>query len=257
MGMESFAETASLIAPAGYRVGSVEGVGFNAPVKFFRDEPRVLTIKAVTMPDPNGSSDLIAHCQLSAERNLPGRDKPEVTVHFTGTVRLTQQPADEEREEVSLEPGERQVNKDTIYTFYFHGPAYQVIGNAWRFDGGSMTRMEDNLPDNHTPGDRPTLNAPRLAELCFQTAGLWEAGREQRMALPLKVDRVRVLRDPASVEGGFYGLARQVGEGVFDCAIVDGGGNVVMRMDGYGTIPVPSGIPDDVANALKHTFGDE
>ncbi|HYO86202.1 MAG TPA: SDR family NAD(P)-dependent oxidoreductase, partial [Dermatophilaceae bacterium] len=257
MGMESFAETASLIAPAGYRIGAVEGVGFNAPVKFFRDEPRTLRITAVTTPDPAGGSDLIAHCQLSGQRNLPGRDKPEVTVHFTGTVRLTQEPVAEEREEVSLEFGERQVGKDTIYTFYFHGPAYQVIGNAARFADGSMTRMEDNLPDNHIPRDRPTLNAPRLAELCFQTAGLWEAGREQRMALPLKVDRVRVLRDPATVEGALFGLARQVGEGLFDCAIVDSGGSVVVRMDGYGTISVPSGIPEEVAGALKHTYGDE
>ncbi|MCB1300717.1 MAG: SDR family NAD(P)-dependent oxidoreductase, partial [Tetrasphaera sp.] len=71
MGMESFAEVASLIAPQGYRVAAVEDVSFAAPVKFFRDEPRELTISAVITPAPDGD-DLIAHCALTASRELPG-----------------------------------------------------------------------------------------------------------------------------------------------------------------------------------------
>ena len=104
MGMESFAEAASLLAPEGYRVGSVEDVAFLAPVKFFRDQPRTLTISAVTSPAGDGTSDLVARCTLTAERKLPGSDVPQKQTHFTGTVRLTQEPAKASTKKVSTTP---------------------------------------------------------------------------------------------------------------------------------------------------------
>ena len=69
---------------------------------------------------------------------------------------------------------------------YFHGPAYQVLDRAWRArrrrrSGGSRT----DLPPDHEPADEPDrVAAPRLIELCFQTAGVWELGTTGRMALP-------------------------------------------------------------------------
>ena len=84
MGMEAFAETARLLAPD-HHVLSVEDVTFAAPLKFYRDEPRTLTVQAVLIPD---GDDLVAHCTLSAERQLPGQEQPQRTVHFTGRVRL-------------------------------------------------------------------------------------------------------------------------------------------------------------------------
>ena len=44
---------------------------------------------------------------------------------------------------------------------------------GWERDG---RRDVLDLPGNHMPADRPTLMSPRLIELCFQTAGLWEMG---------------------------------------------------------------------------------
>ena len=118
-----------------------------------------------------------------------------------------------------------------------------------------MTRMADPIPDNHTPADAPLTVAPRLAELCFQTAGLWEAGTEHQMALPTRVGRLRVLRDPATVEGPLYALARPNGGSRFDCAVVDARGSVVLRMDGYESIVLPAPIPESVMSALTATFG--
>ena len=39
MGIEAFAEAASLLAPEGWHVDAVEDVDFLVPVKFYRDEP--------------------------------------------------------------------------------------------------------------------------------------------------------------------------------------------------------------------------
>jgi hypothetical protein len=255
MGMESFAEAAAMLAPEGYRVGAVEDVDFLAPVKFFRDEPRTVTVTAAASPAAEGS-DLIVHCTLTAERTLPGQDKPTKTTHFTGRVRLTTDPVEAETEKVKTKPEGTPLSSDDVYAFYFHGPAYQVVGEAWRKGVGSMTRLTDPLPDNHTPADLPLEIAPRLAELCFQTAGLWEAGTEHRMALPTRVGRLRVLRDPATVDGPLFALARPAGPSRFDCAVIDGRGSVVVRMDGYESIVLPTPIPDTVLGALQATFGD-
>ena len=56
--------------------------------------------------------------------------------------------------------------------------------------------MAKGLPANHQPSEQPTLMAPRLIELCFQTAGLWEMGVQGRMGLPQHIDRVSLFCPP-------------------------------------------------------------
>ena len=87
--VEAFAEAARLLAPD-LHVVAVEDVGFAAPLKFYRDEPRKITVQAVLSPDGDG---LVAHARLSAQRTLAGQSQPQRTVHFTGTVRLARKAA--------------------------------------------------------------------------------------------------------------------------------------------------------------------
>ncbi len=93
MGIEAFAALATLAHP-GMRVAGVEQVDFIAPLKFYRDEPRTITITAVIRPD---EADLVADCTLSASRTLAGEQVPRITSHFTGRVRLTAAAAEHER----------------------------------------------------------------------------------------------------------------------------------------------------------------
>jgi NAD(P)-dependent dehydrogenase (short-subunit alcohol dehydrogenase family) len=251
MGMEAFAEAADLIAPAGYRVAAVEDVGFHAPVKFYRDEPRTLTVDALAHPDPH-SDDLLVDCALTAERDLPGHDVPSVTTHFTGTVRLTRADLEDESIDPVVEPEGRELTRDEVYRLYFHGPAYQVVGGAWAADGTSVARLCDDLPENHSPADAPTVGAPRLAELGFQAAGLWEAGREGRLALPHRVGSLRVW--PATSNGPRYAVARQTGESTFDLRVVDEHGRVLVRLDDYVSIPLPVPIDPAVGAPLSEVY---
>ena len=82
MGLEAFAQAARLLAP-GWHVVAVEDVDFRAPVKFYRDEPRTLTVTALVRPD---GDDLVAECRLEAERVLRrgGRSTADGSLHRHG-----------------------------------------------------------------------------------------------------------------------------------------------------------------------------
>jgi NADP-dependent 3-hydroxy acid dehydrogenase YdfG len=251
MGMEAFAEAARLLTPD-LHVVAVEGVGFAAPLKFYRDEPRKITVQAVLSPDGDG---LVAHTRLSAERTLAGQSQPQRTVHFTGTVRLARQAAAAETVAPFGAAEGASMTPQQVYAFYFHGPAYQVVASAWRAGDQAAAALADALPDHHWPPGAPLATAPRLVELCFQAAGLWQAGLEGRLALPARVGSARVLCDPTSVEGRLHATARQTAPGRFDCVVMDAKGQVIVRLDDYQTVPLPTPISEAVAADLRAVFG--
>jgi hypothetical protein len=250
MGIEAFVEVAKLLAP-GRTAVSVEDVVFLAPFKFYRDEPRTLTVTALLVPD---GEDLVAQCRLTGERTLHGTAAPQETLHFTGKVRLSAHAPAGQHRDVPASEGSS-MGPDLVYRFYFHGPAYQVVGEAWRSNGTAVARMADGLPVNHTP-EQPTAIGPRLVELCFQTAGLWEAGTTGTLALPAGIDRLDLVGDPAAAGTG-GGLVAVAGpsDGGFDCAVLDGEGRVVLTLDGYRTSPMPAPLADDIAGPLRDVMG--
>jgi hypothetical protein len=140
-----------------------------------------------------------------------------------------------------------------VYRLYFHGPAFQVVREAWREsrhgDAAAVGRLAEDLPPDHDPSSGAVVLEPRLEELCFQVAGLWEAGTEDRLALPAHVDRLTLLGDPTATSGA-VAVARPTGPGGFDCRVLDDAGRVVLQLDGYHTVPMTVGLPDDVRTSL-------
>jgi hypothetical protein len=253
LGMEAFAEAARILVP-GWQVIGVENVDFRAPVKFYRDEPRALTVTALLRPD---GADLVAECRLEAERAVPGTDQPQRTVHFTGSVRLSAEPPRRESDRAVISEQTPSITAEQVYRLYFHGPAYRVVGSAWRFEEGAAARFAADLPaqfatgaEASVPQDPPTLTGARLVELCFQAAGLWEAGVDGRLALPLHVDAVRLQAVPA--EGpGLVATAQPDGRGGFDCVVRDDAGAVVLRVEGYRTVPLPGPLPAGIQDPIR------
>ena len=80
------------------------------------------------------------------------------------------------------------MGREPIYRIYFHGPAYQVLEGVHLEDGRAIGSMVHGLPPNGDPANAASLMAPRLIELCFQTAGILEVARDQRLALPTAYD---------------------------------------------------------------------
>ena len=244
MGIEAFAEAARLLVPD-RQVEAIEDVDFRAPVKFYRDEPRVLTVRARFRRDAADPDALLADCRLEAERQLPGQSAPERTVHFTGTVRLGRGERPAEHAGTVDEP-EQVVAAERVYQLYFHGPAYQVVDAYWPADGGGVARWRNGLPAAFTP-DAPTQADPRLIELVFQTAGLREAADHGRLALPLHVDRVRLLA--GSADGARWAVTHE-GDGGVDATVRDGSGAVVLAVHGYRTVALPGELTDEVRAGL-------
>ena len=112
--------------------------------------------------------------------------------------------------------------------------------------------MTEPLPVNHYPPERRTVVAPRLIELCFQTAGLWEMGVQGRMGLPLHVHRAWLLRAPGLAEGRFYAVVTPDPEqGSFDAEVLDAKGNRYVHLSAYRTVALPNRLDAELLRPLQ------
>jgi NAD(P)-dependent dehydrogenase (short-subunit alcohol dehydrogenase family)/acyl carrier protein len=240
MGIEAFTEVAALPLP-GWRPVEVTGVEFLAPCKFYRDEPRTVTVTATYRRD---GDDLVAHCRLTASRQLPNQPEPQVTTHFTGNVRLARVPVADMVAEAAPKGNGAGVGKQDIYGVYFHGPAFQVLDRAWLGDQGLVGLYANGLPVDHVPADRLEVSSPRLIELVFQTAGVWEIGHDGRFGLPRHVDRI-VLHQELGAPHGRVAARVTTSDGGFGAQVVDENGVVLLELSGYHTVELPGGVDPD------------
>ena len=253
MGIEAFAEAAAALLPDSH-VKAIENVSFLAPFKFYRNEPRALRIETQIHPAKEG---LLADCRLIGVRSLPNQTEPRTTTHFTAQVRLANDSTSDELLPISFRPEGSPIDASDIYSVYFHGPAYQVIEKAWWNGNQVVAQFATTLPANHQPSELPTIVAPRLIELCFQAAGLWEMGVLGHMGLPHQVRELRVLRDPNLATGKLYALVtpNQASQ-TFDAHILDAKGNRYLHLSGYQTVELPGAVDSARLKKLQAAFSE-
>jgi len=126
------------------------------------------------------------------------------------------------------------------------------VERAW-WDGNQIVALlNKSLPGNHHPPGQPTLMAPRLIELCFQAAGLWEMGVQGRMGLPLHLDQVSVTLPPELSESRLYAIITPLAaQGSFDAEVLDTSGNRYVRLLGYRTVAFPNALELAPLKALQ------
>ncbi len=249
MGIEAFAEAALRVVP-GWRIQAIENVDFLAPFKFYRHEPRTLTVETTIRPQ---GKELIADCRLNGRRSLPNQSEPQSTTHFTARVRLKKSAPEVAPVPALAVPTGHAIEAADIYHLYFHGPAYQVLERAW-WDGNRMVGLlAKGLPNNHHPSELSTLMAPRLIELCFQTAGLWEIAAQGHMGLPNHVDRVcSLVCAPDEPDSRLYAVVTpDPVSGSFDAQVVDAKGTRYVQLSGYRTIALPNAVSSEQMKALQ------
>jgi len=248
MGIEAFAEATSQLLP-GWRIVAIEDVNFLAPFKFYRNEPRALTIQAAIHPE---LEELVADCKLLGTRTLPGKTEAQTTTHFSAKVRFSQQLPKGQNPQTPGAPAGAAITAADIYRLYFHGPAYQVLEQAWRDGNCLVGQLAANLPANHAPAGKPTLMEPRLIELCFQTAGLWEMSVLGRFGLPHYIQRVALLRTPQLGAGSLFAIVSPNANGEsFDAKVVDIQGTEYLQLIGYRTVALPNRVEAESLKALQ------
>jgi hypothetical protein len=240
MGLEAFAQLASLVAH-GYSVAAIEQVRFESPFKFYRHQPRTLYLNTVVTPD---GDDLIA---LTTLRSITPAPKPELPpqerVHFTANVRLTASPIEPRSIEFTPPAAEEMpIGCDQIYRIFFHGPAYRVIDRAGVMGDQAMGVFALDLPPNASPNDGISIMAPRLIELCFQTAGVWKIAAQRQMALPLAIERIATYRRAEAATGRRYAWITAVDGESFDAQVIDEAGQIFVDLKGYRTIALPGQV---------------
>jgi hypothetical protein len=262
MGVETFAELATALAP-GYGVAAVQNVDYHAPFKFYRMEPQTMYLRASAYPVGDG---LIVRAAILSKRTLATGEVQE-KVHFTGEVALTPNPSPAGRGELTLTPGlyptppspkggEGSVMAEAIYKVYFHGPAYQVLEKATVEGEKAMGWFPVELPPNTNPAEVADVMSPRLIELCFQTAGVWQIQTKGEMALPLGIETVTRYAKPEpgaplmavvqslgdAVRFGGHDDAGASSREKFNAQVMDEAGTVYVDLKGYRTVVLPGSV---------------
>ena len=112
--------------------------------------------------------------------------------------------------------------------------------------------FNDSLPLNHQPSELALKVAPRLIELCFQTAGLWEMGLQGRLGLPLHIDQVRVWPGAEALQTPVYAIVTpDAASGSFNAEVLDSSGNRYLQLVGYRTVAVPNAVDEKLLHKLQ------
>jgi hypothetical protein len=195
---------------------------------------------------------------LIGYRSLPNLKEPQATTHFTARVRLTKQAVQTLAAKEFVASAGTCVEAADIYRLYFHGPAYQVVERAW-WDGKHVTGlMAEDLPPNHHPSELDTVVAPRLIELCFQTAGVWELGLQGRMGLPQRVHQVCFFQPSDVADGRLYAVVTPVKDrGTFEAEVLDKKGNCYLRLSGYQTVALSDVVDKESLKSLQDILSGE
>jgi hypothetical protein len=235
MGTEAFAQVASVLCPDRVVTG-VRDLEFLLPFKFHRMSPTTLHLTAVGRP---GAGDaVVVDVQLSS-RLQPRPDLPvQERLHFRGRV-LVERAAVAGKKVAFQPPSEVTVEEGAIYGVYFHGPAYQVLEGVRLEDGYAVGVLRADLPPNAGDAGAAEVVAPRLIELCFQTAGMYDLAVRRVFGLPARLDWVRVYRAADGSGGRLFSEVVPREDGGFDARVVDSGGNVYVALSGYRAVEVP------------------
>jgi NAD(P)-dependent dehydrogenase (short-subunit alcohol dehydrogenase family) len=236
MGLETFAELASVLCPDRV-VTAIRDVEFLSPFKFHRMKAQTLHLAAVGRAGPEGT--LLVEVRLSSRiQPKPGVPAQE-RLHFRGRAVLERAPLAAKKVPFAP-PDEWTVDREAIYRVYFHGPAYQVLGGVKIDPGHAVGAFHRDVPPNASDVEAIERVAPRLVELCFQTAGVFDITQRHVFGLPAGLEALRVYRPVEERSRPLFAEAwhRKDDDGL-DARVVDADGNVYVELQNYRTVPLP------------------
>lgn len=246
MGVEAMSEAAQLLFPGMY-ISSIEDVNFQSPFKFYKNEPRTVTVNVTYQKE---KSKIIAECRLTGSRKLHGQEEEQITTHFTARIILQKSAPKAVKVTAPAKAGTKKIASKDIYKLYFHGPAYQVLDVSWKTGKNVLGLLNKDLPANHIPETQKTIAMPRLIELCFQTAGIVEMGAKSKMGLPSQIAQLSIYNNIDEKKKTLTAVVNEVKDDAFNAKVVDSTGNVYLELKGYKTMQLPDPIDDKLLKPL-------
>lgn len=255
IGIEGFYTAAKHIStvlasgPASFEVDRLEDIQFLAPFKFYGNKSRSITWRAIAYKQ---EENLKIRVTLESDAKRWNGEIQHM-LYFSGWVYLSQNKP--ELEVVSNPPRwskKKSVSSEEIYNLYFHGPSFQVLDAAQMSGNIVLGRFNKKLA-NGSADDPALFTTPLLIELCFQTAGLWQAGATDVLALPQSVGSLRIYPQPLNGVAIFAEVKPTECNGklCFDARVVDEKGNVFLELSDYQTSPMPYSAEKNLVEPLK------
>lgn len=222
------------VAHCGKPATRVRQVRFAQPLKLFKDQ--ALEARVEVTPDLKGDTAAVELVSIFEGPN----GKRVRRAHFEATVVLGSPIQPEAPPVLPLElPRTPGLARADIYSRYFHGPRFQVLGEIpWLGEDGIAVKPHPAVQP-WVAGNVALRTQPELREAGFQAAGLWEMVELGRMALPSGIEDLQL--GPAIPEGAEVVVEARLraakDEGsVFDVWVRDTDGNIYDVMLGYRTI---------------------
>ena len=234
MGIETFMETASVLG--GKVPHGLEDVHFNLPIKLLKRNPQTVRIKGQA---ENGriymeiESDFI---------NSKGIKMGKTRHHFTArSLEHFESKWNFYKNKIDLSASGFAVTKEGIYTKFFHGPSFQVLGGILKIDENAVLGVYEK-PSQVLFHDGPKhlLAYPMLIEACFQTCGYRDLALEERMTLPDSIGKVYI-HGKGEAPNKLYTLAvftgRNIeGKSIYDGFVFDDKGKLWIELSDYQMI---------------------
>jgi len=242
MGLEGFAAlTQRLLAAASgreaWRVVGFSDVEFQAPLKFYRLQPRRFAMRIRVVYE---KAAWVALAVLESQMQRPGRDA-ETVEHFRARVHVQPTSVADAMPRVALPvAGEgHTVDRQALYRLFFHGPAFQVLDSVALEPRRALGRLN---PERPPLAEASLETMPHLVELVLQTAAAWEVAQDGVLALPRAIKRLVYHGHPAYERGTCWAeviAAEVAGERAFNARVVNEAGEVLLEVEGYRTSPLP------------------
>ena len=196
------------------RITCIQNVISGKDCLFSKDSENELICKV----SENGTSlycknELLFKCMLSSKEIAPQK------------IAL---PAD-----ISLLSGA--VQKD-IYQALFHGPSFQVLKKAAKFQNFILAEMNPELPPLSANPQHNAVLPIRIIEFCLQSCGIWELAFSNCVSVPLSIEQIRIHHDFSG--GPVYAIAEMKENGGHITAL-DADCNVYVEVIGYKTKQMP------------------
>ncbi len=259
MGIETFAETVSLLFPDA-KIKLMKDIKFNIPVKILKGKAVNMIITAEKVEEQG--TDIILKTKLESEFYKDGVKLGANKLHFEATVVVSGKGADKKKLKtngVNMElirnarNGERIIDNREIYKRFFHGPKFQVHAGVINIEGkmiyGELAGKTRKGEDHFSFVKKPRfISNPMAIEAAFQNAGMYAMKKDSKMALPDGIDELVFVQIPSGAKDLYMSAKHVKSDDLkheYDTVVLDGEGNVYSVMKGYRMINIGDLKEDD------------